>query len=126
MKSNIIRSFLSDIGPISISDWDGPTHAEVDFISSSCPCGLFPLSAFVICVFYLSTDSISIPDVKNLNGNMSLGLTMTRGPAPTGLTVRVCRVEVCQSCICSHELALRALSVPLLCFPPSNIVMCAC
>ncbi|XP_075889449.1 integrin alpha-2 [Nelusetta ayraudi] len=31
-------------------------------------------------------DSINIPDVKNVNSNMSLGLTLTRGPAPTGVT----------------------------------------
>ncbi|CAJ1069217.1 integrin alpha-2 [Xyrichtys novacula] len=30
-------------------------------------------------------DSVSIPDVKNLNGNMSLGLTLTRMPSVSGL-----------------------------------------
>lgn len=49
-------------------------------------------SALETCVFYESTDSMNIPNVKNIDGNMSLGLTMTRGPAPTGLTVCVCHI----------------------------------
>ena len=40
---------------------------------------------------FTSTDSLSIPDVKNVNVNMSLGLTLTRMPTATqpGLMVRV-------------------------------------
>lgn len=46
----------------------------------------------MICVI-LFTDSVSIPDVKNVNVNMSLGLTLTWMPA-------VGDFMVCYVCAC--------------------------
>ena len=52
------------------------------------------------CDVAFATDSVSIPDVRNLNDNMHLGLTLTRMPAVNGLMVRVCVCTCVCTCVC--------------------------
>ncbi len=59
---------------------------------------------------FLSTDSVSIPDVKNININMSLGLTLTRIPAVDGLLVSVFVSLVCVSTKQREEIMIPQIS----------------